>query len=137
MCVVWRQVIKFGVLFRDSGSRSSPSYGASKVQNLLFFRLFWHEYLDFGEASRFVVGYYRGLCTGSMGMKIEVIRLLVRELWFFVCFLYLDNYVVTCFLILSFRLITMKLEILVFKSTTIQKDSMAEVRTIIISLVIY
>jgi hypothetical protein len=30
-------------------------------------------------------------------MKIEVIRLLVRELWFFVCFLYLDNYVVTCF----------------------------------------
>lgn len=55
-----------------------------------------------GVASRFSSRCYRSLFAGSMGTQIKVIRLLVRELLFFVCQLYLENDVVTCFLDFEF-----------------------------------
>ena len=69
----------------------------------------------------------------SMDTEIEVIGFLVPELWLFVCFLYLENYVIR---ILDFHFITTKLEILVFWCTKIKKGSMVKVRTTIISPVI-
>ena len=74
--IVWRSVIKFGVLCRDHRIRFSLSFGASKVQNLRS-----SGYL--AQTLRFwarLVGCYRGLDAESMGTEIEVIRLLVREL---------------------------------------------------------
>ncbi len=94
---IWRSVIKFGVLCRDRRSRFLLYFGASKVQNLRFFRFFGMGTKIWEQQTVFVVIFYRGLCGGSMGFEIEVIRLLVRELWFFEYFLYLENYVVACF----------------------------------------
>jgi len=98
ICIVWRSVIKFGVLCRAHRSRFSPSFGASKVQNLRFweFSLLTLRFWVFRAV--FVVGFYRALYAWTIGTEIEVIRLLVRESWFLKCFLYLENYVFTCFL---------------------------------------
>ena len=52
--------------------------------------------------SVFVVGCYRGLCAVSMGTEIEVIRLLVRKLWFFVFFVLRKLRIVTCILDFGF-----------------------------------
>jgi len=96
--IVWRSVIKFGILCRAHRSHFYPSFGASKVQNLRFseFSLLTLRFWAFRAV--FVIGLYRELYAWTIGTEIQVIRLLVRELWFLKCFLYLENYVFTCFL---------------------------------------
>ena len=98
ICIVWRSVIKFGVLCRAHRSRFSPSFGASKVQNLRFLEISLLTLRFWALRAVFVVGLYRALYAWTIGTEIEVIRFLVRELWFLKCFLYYENYVFTCFL---------------------------------------
>ena len=104
ICIVWRSVIKFGVLCLDWASSFSPSFGGSKIFKSAFFVFFSTKcYVQrtlrfWALRSVFVVGLYRVLYACTIGTEIKVIRLLVRELWFLKCFLYLENYVFTCFL---------------------------------------